>query len=192
MIAEQVVSALAAAVEAKDAATDRHAHRVAASARRLGVRLGIPDDDLDTLYFGGIVHDIGKIGVSEAILHKAGTLDTHERTSMQAHPLIGEAIVAPISSGSTLLPIIRHHHERFDGDGYPDGLRGAEIPLMARIISICDAFDALVNDRPYRTRVCAAEAVLILRCGAGRQWDPELVELFAEEMEAASPEFGEA
>ena len=152
--------------------------------------MGIPDADLDILYFGGIVHDIGKIGVSEAILHKTGTLDTHERTSMQAHSVIGEAILAPITSGSTLLPIIRHHHERFDGDGYPDGLRGAEIPLMARIIAICDAFDALVNDRPYRTRVSAAEALWILRCGAGRQWDPELVELFANEMKTSADELG--
>lgn len=192
MIAEQVVTALAAAVKAMDADTDRHARRVAGSARRLGMRLGVSDADLDTLYFGGIVHDIGKIGVSESILNKAGTLDTHELTRMQAHALIGEAIVAPISSGSTLLPIIRHHHERFDGDGYPDGLRGAEIPLMARIIAICDAFDALVNDRPYRTRVCMSEAMSILRCGAGRQWDPELVELFVEEIEGSTQEFGVA
>jgi putative two-component system response regulator len=190
VIAEQAIFALAAAVEAKDALTEQHAHRVASSARQFGRRLGLSDADVDALYYGGLIHDIGKIGVSEAILTKSGPLDLDEVERMRAHTVIGESIVAPISSGSSLPPIIRHHHERFDGHGYPDGLRGAGIPLLARIISVCDAYDALVNDRPYRTRVSVSDAVAILRDGAGGQWDPELVELFADAIPAMFDEAG--
>src|SRR6266849_8263384 len=179
MIAEQEIVALSAGLA--DVATERHAYRVGTSAWHIGLRLGLPDEDLDALYQGGIIHDIGKIGVSEAILNKTGPLDHDEWTRMEAHPVIGESLVAPISSGSKILPIIRHHHERFDGRGYPDGLRGKRIPLLARIIAICDAYDALVNDRPYRTRINEPEAIAILREGAGRQWDPELVELFVQQ-----------
>ncbi len=180
--AEQVIFALAAAVEAKDSVTERHTRRVAESARHLGLRLGLPDQALDSLYRGGIIHDIGKIGVSEAILLKGGPLDNVEQRSMQAHPEIGANIIAPLHTGSSLQPIIRHHHERFDGKGYPDGLRGDEIPLLARIISICDAFDAMINDRPYRAGVSIEEAAATLKAGAGTQWDPRLVELFLAEM----------
>jgi len=179
--AEQVIFALAAAVEAKDALTERHTRRVAESARHVGERLGLTQAALDALYRGGIVHDIGKIGVSEAILLKSGPLDHVELERMQAHPSIGANIVAPLRSGSSLLPIIRHHHERFDGTGYPDGLQGRQIPLLARIISICDAFDAMVNDRPYRAGLTVDEAIAILRAGAGTQWDPQLVQLFIDE-----------
>jgi putative two-component system response regulator len=176
--AEQVIFALAAAVEAKDSVTERHTRRVAESARHLGLRLGLPEEALDALYRGGIIHDIGKIGVSEAILLKGGPLDLIEQRRMQEHPAIGANIIAPLQTGSSLLPIIRHHHERFDGSGYPDGLRGEQIPLLARITAICDAFDALINDRPYRAGVSVAQAVATLRAGAGSQWDPVLVELF--------------
>jgi putative two-component system response regulator len=180
--AEQVIFALAAAVEAKDSVTERHTRRVAESARHIGERLGLPDSALDALYRGGIVHDIGKIGVSEAILLKCGPLDTGETERMQEHPEIGANIIAPLHTGLSLQPIIRHHHERFDGRGYPDGLRGDEIPLLARIISICDAFDALINDRPYRAGVSVDQAIATLRSGAGTQWDPQLVDLFVAEM----------
>src|SRR3989442_1230991 len=101
---------------------------------------------------------------------------------MQQHPLIGENIVAPLRSGASLLPIIRHHHERFDGGGYPDRLSGAGIPRLARVVAVCDAFDALVNDRPYRARKTLDEAVATLRAGAGTQWDPEVVSLFASDI----------
>ncbi len=180
--AEQVIFALAAAVEAKDAATERHTRRVAESARHLGARLGLPEHALDALYRGGIIHDIGKIGVSESILLKSGPLDSDEQHRMREHPEIGANIVAPLQTGSNLQPIIRHHHEWFDGRGYPDGLSGVEIPLLARIISICDAFDAMINDRPYRAGVSVEQAVAILRAGAGTQWDPQLVALFIAEL----------
>ncbi len=180
--AEHVIFSLATAVEAKDLFTERHTHRVGESARLLGQKLGLPEQTLDTLYRGGIIHDIGKIGVSDSILHKPGPLDPIELPQMQAHVAIGESIVKPLRSTSGLLPIIRHHHERFDGSGYPDGLRAREIPRAARIVSVCDAFDALVNDRPYRMRRTTEEALAVLHAGAGTQWDPETVELLASEL----------
>src|SRR2546429_1613955 len=139
--AEQVIFALAAAVEAKDPYTEAHTQRVADSARAMGVRLGLPARDLDSLYRGGLIHDIGKIGVPDAILLKPGPLDHEEEIAMHLHPLIGENIVAPPRSAASLLPIIRNHHENFDGSGYPDRLSGAGIPRLARIVSVCDTFD---------------------------------------------------
>jgi putative two-component system response regulator len=180
--AEHVIFSLATAVEAKDSFTERHTQRVGESARLLGQRLGLPDNTLDTLYRGGIIHDIGKIGVSDSILHKPGPLEGVEVPQMQAHVAIGESIVKPLRSTYGLLPIIRHHHERFDGHGYPDRLRAREIPRAARIVSVCDAFDALVNDRPYRVRRSTDEAIAVLRAGAGTQWDPETVDLLATEL----------
>jgi putative two-component system response regulator len=180
--AEHVIFSLATAVEAKDSFTERHTQRVGESARLLGERLGLPEQTLDTLYRGGMIHDIGKIGVADSILHKPGPLNESELPQMQAHVAIGESIVRPLRSTSGLLPIIRHHHERFDGSGYPDGLRAREIPRVARIVSVCDAFDALVNDRPYRNRCSTEQALAVLRAGAGTQWDPETVELLASEL----------
>jgi HD-GYP domain-containing protein (c-di-GMP phosphodiesterase class II) len=179
--AERGIYALAAAVEAKDPFTEAHAVRVARSARRVGERMGLSDDELDALYRGGIIHDIGKIGVPDNILLKPGELDPEEQTRMHLHPIIGENIVAPLQTGGELLPMIRHHHERFDGGGYPDRLAGDDIPLLARILSVCDAYDALTNDRPYRPRQSHDAALAILRQGAGRQWDPRVVRLALEE-----------
>jgi len=180
--ADQVIFSLAAAVEAKDAYTERHTHRVAETARHVGEKMGLSERALDALYRGGIIHDIGKIGVPDAVLLKPGPLDARELASMRMHPIIGESIVRPLRSGASLLPIIRHHHEHFDGSGYPDRLAGASIPRLARIVSVCDAYDALVNDRPYRQRKSQEEALAILRGGAKRQWDPEVVELFIGEV----------
>src|SRR5216684_2847357 len=182
--AEQVIFSLAASVEAKDALTEKHTQRVAESAQHLGVRLGLPEVALDALYRGGMIHDIGKIGIPDAILLKPGPLDAAETAVIRSHVLIGENIVRPLRSASTLLPIIRHHHERFDGRGYPDSLRGREIPRLARIVAVCDAFDALVNDRPYRPRLPVDRALAMLVDGAGHQWDPEVVDLFVGEMPA--------
>jgi putative two-component system response regulator len=184
--AEQVIFALAAAVEAKDPYTEAHTQRVAESARAMGVRLRLPERDLDSLYRGGLIHDIGKIGVPDAILLKPGRLSHEEEVTMHLHPLIGENIVAPLRTGASLLPIIRNHHEHFDGTGYPDRLTGADIPRLARIVAVCDAFDALVNDRPYRPARTVEEAVAALLAGAGSQWDPEVVEVFVRDMASLS------
>jgi putative two-component system response regulator len=182
--AEQVIFALAAAVEAKDPYTEAHTQRVAEAARRVGLRMGLSGSELDSLYRGGLIHDIGKIGVPDAILLKPGPLEPEELLAMHLHPIIGENIVAPLRSGAGLLPIIRNHHENYDGTGYPDRLAGSKIPHLARIVAVCDAFDALVTDRPYRQRKTRDEALSILRAGARRQWDPEVVQVFISEMPA--------
>ncbi len=174
--AEQVIFSLAAAVEAKDKYTEKHTHRVAESARHVGMKLGLPERGLDALYRGGIIHDIGKIGVPDAILLKPGPLAGDEVQIMRAHTTIGESIVRPLRSGANLLPIIRNHHEHFDGKGYPDGLAGRAIPRLARIVAVCDSYDALVTDRPYRKARTVDEAIRTLADGAGKQWDPEVVE----------------
>jgi len=183
--AENVIFALAAAVEAKDPFTENHTQRVADSARHIGVRLGLSELQVDTLHRGGLIHDIGKIGVPEAILLKAGPLNPEEQALMRRHVVIGENIVRPLRTGINLLPIIRHHHERFDGDGYPDRLAGKDIPHLARIVAVCDAFDALVNDRPYRARRPVEEALTVLADGAGTQWDPEVVDMMLSDARAA-------
>ncbi len=182
--AEQVIFSLAAAVEAKDPFTEKHTQRVAETARHVGRRLGLPEFALDALYRGGTIHDIGKIGVPDSILLKPGPLDEIELSRMQAHVVVGESIVRPLRSGSSLLPIIRHHHERHDGHGYPDGLHGTKIPRLARIVAVCDAYDAMVNDRPYRPRRSMDEAIAVLADGAGSQWDPEVVDVFMAEIPA--------
>ena len=181
---EQVIIALAAAAEAKDAYTGGHPQRVANTALHLGTRLGFQESDLIALYRGGLIHDIGKIAVPDAILGKPGPLNAEEERRMRVHPIIGESIVKPLPSAADILPIIRHHHERFDGGGYPDGLSGHRIPLLARIVSVCDAYDALASDRPYRVRRQPQEAIETLMRGAGQQWDRELVSLLLSELPA--------
>jgi putative two-component system response regulator len=182
---DQVIFSLAAAVEAKDSLTEKHTQRVGECARLLGARMNLPEADLDALYRGGIIHDIGKIGLPDSILLKPAPLDADEQIRMRTHPIIGESIVRPLRSGNSLLPIIRHHHERYDGTGYPDRLRGEQIPRLARIVSVCDAYDSMVNDRPYRPRRSTAEAVAILSNGAGAQWDPKVVILLASQVASA-------
>ncbi len=185
--AEHVIFSLAAAVEAKDSYTEKHTHRVAENARMIGSRMGLPERALDALYRGGIIHDLGKIGVPDAILMKPGPLDPDELRRMRMHPEIGESIVRPLRSGVPLLPIIRHHHERIDGRGYPDGLKGRAIPHLARIVAVCDAYDALTSDRPYRRARSAGEAIDILVAGSGTQWDSEAVDVLVGERPRSGP-----
>lgn len=180
--ADAVISALAAAVEARDSYTERHTHRVAEIARHMGAKMDLRPVALAALYRGGIIHDIGKIGVPDSILLKPGPLDRAELEVMRRHPIIGEAIVRPLSSCAGLLAIIRNHHEHFDGSGYPDRLAGKAICELARIVAVCDAYDALVSDRPYRSAKSAREARRILEHGAGHQWDPVVVGLLIDEM----------
>jgi putative two-component system response regulator len=175
---ETVIFALAQAVEAKDSYTEAHTDRVASRARLLGAAVGLTGKELVDLYRGGKIHDIGKIGVPDAILLKPGPLDADETAIMRRHPAIGEQIARPLRSAANLLDIIRHHHENFDGTGYPDGLVGEQIPLLARIVAISDAYDAMITDRPYRHGMSVEKAATILKERAGLQWDPELVPLF--------------
>jgi len=175
---ENVLFALANAVEAKDAYTEKHTERVSRYAVALGRKIGLDGDYLESLRIGGILHDIGKIGVPDHILLKPGKLDDEEFQHIKLHPLVGERICMPLRSLRYVLPGIRHHHERVDGRGYPDGLKGEEIPIEARILAIADAFDAMTTDRPYRRRMSVQEAMEELRRYAGSQWDKYLVEEF--------------
>jgi len=185
--AEHVMLAFAKAVEAKDCGTEAHVERVARGARALGDAAGLTGADLDSLYFGGVVHDVGKIGVPDAILLKPGPLSAAETERMRRHVLIGVDIAQPLRSAAAVVPIIRNHHEHFDGRGYPDGLRGADIPLAARIVAVCDAYDAMISDRPYRAAMPSTAAAAALHAGAGTQWDPKLVKLFMTTVLHSSP-----
>ncbi|MDB5056681.1 MAG: Two-component response regulator [Chloroflexi bacterium] len=177
---EHVIRSLTRAIEARDGYTERHTERVTGRAGALGMNLGLNDAALRTLQMGCMLHDVGKIGIPEAVLSKPGKLSEEEFAVMRRHPMIGVEICRPLRSRIIIqaLPIIQHHHERIDGMGYPDGLRGVEIPLLARIAAIADAYDALTSDRPYRSRMSVEQAVAVLRAGAGTQWDSELVSAF--------------
>jgi len=182
--ARSVVAALAGAVEAKDASTNAHCERLARLAAGIGRRASFDDLEQEALAYGALLHDVGKIGIPEAILHKPGQLNAQEWTVLRRHPEIGERICRPLGSSSRFLPIVRHHHERWDGGGYPDGLAGELIPVGARIVGVVDAFDAMTHDRPYRAARSTGDALDEIRREAGRQFDPGLASLFIENVEA--------
>jgi len=175
--AEIVLGSLALSVEAKDPCTEGHCERLSQYAVALAKRLDLSEEWCVALRRGGVVHDIGKIGVPESILKKPGPLTEDEWKTMKQHPAIGERICAPLKSFGLVLPIIRHHHERLDGSGYPDGLKGEEIPLAARILQTVDIFDAITTDRPYHRARTAGEAFALLRGEVKRGWrDAALVD----------------
>ena len=176
--AQRTIFSLARAVEAKDSSLEAHTERVGMNARRIGEALELSEESLDDLLWGGVIHDIGKIGIPDSILLKPGPLTVEEFELMKQHVFIGEEIARPLRSAHDLLPIIRHHHERIDGTGYPDGLAGENIPLGGRIVAICDAFDAMISDRPYRKGLTHTNAMATLVAGAGTQWDGQLVAIF--------------
>jgi putative two-component system response regulator len=157
--AEAVLVSLAQSVEARDPYTRGHSERISSAAVGFGKKIGLSSDQIDALYIAGIVHDIGKVMVPDAVLMKPGRLDTDEMKIIRQHPVEGERICSPIKSLRRVLPIIRHHHERMDGSGYPDGLRGETIPLTARVLQIVDIYDALTTDRPYRAAFSAQQAL---------------------------------
>ena len=152
--ATQIVAALANAVEAKDLNLVHHCRWLAHHAARVGAQVGLRGEELEAVAYGALLHDVGKIGVSEHLLRKEGPLSEEEWLLMRRHPEIGEKICAPLRASRAFAPIIRHHHERFNGSGYPDGLSGEQIPLGARIVAIADAYEAMVHGRPYQP--CAA------------------------------------
>ncbi|MCF7811475.1 response regulator [bacterium] len=160
--AEEVIFSLAMAVEAKDPYTNGHCRRIATIGSEVARHMGCSDDDVQSVYRGGFLHDIGKIGVPDAILNKTSFLDDSERDLVVKHPTTGEDICKPLHTLTNALPIIRHHHERIDGKGYPDGLSGDEIPLNARIVAVVDCFDAMTTDRPYRKGMSYEKAELRL------------------------------
>jgi len=178
---EAILFALALAVEQRDQQTSGHCQRLALITVALGHNLGLKGSDLETLYRGGFLHDVGKVGIPDSILLKPGKLTADEWVIMRSHPLRGEEICRPMKSLDPVLPIIRHHHERFDGYGYPDGLRGEQIPLLARIMQVADIYDALMNARPYKPAYTPDQALEILQKEADAGWrDPNLVRTFVQ------------
>ena len=173
----ETVEALANALEANDEYTSSHARWITDLALKVGEGLGLDGRALKRLELGALFHDIGKIGIPEAILSKPGPLTAAEREVVQSHPELGEKIIAPIDRLEEVRPIVRHCHERYDGAGYPDRLKGEDIPVESRIILVCDAYHAMTTDRPYRRKLPEEEALRRLEEGAGTQFDPRVVEV---------------
>jgi HD-GYP domain-containing protein (c-di-GMP phosphodiesterase class II) len=184
----QSLLGLANALEAKDPYTRGHSERVAALARRLALAVGVPAGAADTIAQAGLLHDIGKIAIPELVLRKPGPLSAEEWAVMRQHPVISAQIVAPLEFFADGAVILRHHHERYDGSGYPDGLRGELIPLGARIVAVADIYDALTSDRPYRLRLSHADAARRLEAEAGRTLDERLAALCVRLTGDAAPE----
>jgi diguanylate cyclase (GGDEF)-like protein/putative nucleotidyltransferase with HDIG domain len=178
------IEALAAALDAKDRHTEAHSRETAALARAVGRRLGLDAETLRFLEYGALLHDIGKIGIPGYILNKPGPLDAEETAIMREHPVIGERIVASVPFLARIRPIVRAEHERWDGIGYPDGLRGEVIPIEARIIHACDAFQAMASDRPYRPARPRDWILKEIRAQAGRQFDPSVAEALLQVIES--------
>jgi putative two-component system response regulator len=176
---EQVVTSLAKVLEQRDSHTAGHCGRLAITAVAMGVAMRLDGPSLLALYLGGVLHDVGKIGIPDAILFKPGQLNDEEWEIMRSHSVRGEEICRPLRSLQCALPIIRHHHERWDGSGYPDGLAGAAIPLLARVVQAADIYDALTNPRPYKHAFSAVRALKVLEEETARGWrDPDVIALF--------------
>jgi putative nucleotidyltransferase with HDIG domain len=171
----ETLASLSNALEAKDAVTSQHTEEVVRLAVAVAAELDLELDAVQSVELGAVLHDIGKVRVPEAILNKPGPLTDEEWEIMRTHPEVGEQILRPIQSLQAILPIVRHHHERWDGAGYPDRLAGNAIPLGARIVSVCDAYRAMTEDRPYRAALPEAEARNELERGAGAQFDADCV-----------------
>ena len=176
---EHVLLSLARIVEQRDKHTAGHSERMAVTSVALGVAMQLERSSLLALYLGGYLHDVGKVGIPDSILFKPGRLTDEEWEVMRAHPVRGEEICGPLLSLRCVLPIVRHHHERWDGSGYPDGLAGAEIPLLARVLQVADIYDALTNPRSYKKAFTTAHALEVLQEETARGWrDPDITSLF--------------
>jgi putative two-component system response regulator len=175
---ENVIFALARTVEARDAYTDRHLWRLAEYSKAMASALGCSPEEARYAWYGGLLHDIGKIGIDPHVLGKPGALTREEFTEVKRHPDIGATIVSSMRFAPIVAPIVRSHHERWDGGGYPAGLAGENIPLAARLVAVADSYDAMTTDRPYRNAIARDEAVRRLRAGGGEQWDRTGVDVF--------------
>ena len=168
--AESVRFSLARSIEGKDPHTHGHCERLSEYANRLGEYLGLSEDEITALRRAGVVHDIGKVAVPDAILLKPGRLSEEEWKVIRQHPIVGERICAPLKSFRLVLPIIRHHHEKYDGSGYPDGLRGDAAPVTARVMQIVDVYDALTTERPYKKAFSTADALQTMNQEVAKGW----------------------
>ena len=175
-----MLAELSAAVESRDPSTRGHAARVTALADAVARRLGWSDGQLAVLRIGATLHDVGKVVVPLSVLRKRGPLTDAELAQIRIHPSAGARVVAAIESAREALPCVLHHHERWDGRGYPHGLRGEEIPVEARLLAIADAYDAMTTNRPYRRAIPTEDALIELERCAGSQFDPALVRVFVE------------
>ena len=174
----EMIHCLTAAIDAKDPYTCGHSERVARMSVRLARALELSEDAVSDLYLAGLLHDVGKIGIRDSVLQKPGKLTDEELEHIKLHPVIGDRIVSKVSQLTRARPGVRHHHERFDGQGYPDRLAGVEIPLQARIVAVADSCDAMLSPRSYRPAMPVEQMEAILRQGAGSQWDAQVVERF--------------
>jgi putative two-component system response regulator len=173
--AELVLFALARSIEGKDPYTGGHCERLSDYSERLGRCIGLPEEQITALRRGGIVHDIGKVAVPDAILLKPGKFTPEEWVTMCQHPVVGESICKPLKSFRPVLPIIRHHHEKLDGSGYPDGLKGDQIPITARIMTVVDIYDALTTKRPYHAALSTEKALELMEQEVQKGWwDPHI------------------
>jgi HD-GYP domain-containing protein (c-di-GMP phosphodiesterase class II) len=182
----QSLLGLANALEAKDACTSGHSARVALLARQLALHLDLPRSTAETIAQAARLHDLGKIGIPESILRKPGPLTKDEWEIMRRHPVTGAQIVAPLEFFDDGAILVRHHHERLDGSGYPDGLSGDAIPLGARIVAVADVYDALTSSRPYRAALTRQHAIDLIRRESGRTLDPLVVERLDEALDASA------
>jgi putative nucleotidyltransferase with HDIG domain len=182
-------TALVATLDARDQYTAGHSAAVAIYARDIAERMGLPEEKQELVHLCGLVHDIGKIGLPPGLLEKPGALTPDERRQMEEHSAIGERILSNVEGYAEIATIVRHHHERWDGAGYPDRLAGEEIPLISRILGVADAYDAMTSHRPYRAALPGAEARRRLRESAGSQFDPDIVDAFYAVLDRAKPHY---
>jgi len=188
----QAIVALSRAIDARDSATGQHSNRIAFLAAAVAQAMGCSREDTEAIWWGAVLHDIGKLAVPDEILRKPAGLTEEEWRVIRRHPEVGAEIVAPLRRLSRVIPLIRHHQERWDGTGYPDGLKGEEIPLGARILAAVDAYVAMTEDRPYRTALSHEQAIEELRRQAGKQFDPRVVEVFCRVIERGEEHFKQA
>ncbi|MFQ5596233.1 MAG: GAF domain-containing protein, partial [Anaerolineae bacterium] len=183
---DATLTALSAALDARDHETEGHSRRVMQLAVTIARAMGLPESEIEALMRGALLHDIGKIGVPDRILSKPGSLTDEERAEMQRHNQIGYDMLRDIEFLAPTLPVVLCHHERWDGRGYPEGLRGVDIPLIVRIFAVADAYDAMTSNRPYRRAMSHAEAVAEIQREAGKQFDPQVVEVFLQVLRSAN------
>jgi putative two-component system response regulator len=190
VVVPTVASVLANAIEVRDASMEGHTERLAALAVEIGHRVGLGEHEIEDLTMGAVLHDVGKIGIPDRILMKPGPLTPEERVVIESHPEIGDRMLASLVLLDAVRPVVRHHHERWDGLGYPDRLAGDEIPLLARIVALADSIEAMSGERPYRRPLDEPAIVSELEHGCGAQWDPHLVEVAKLLIESGQVAFG--
>lgn len=182
------IQALAAAIEAKDNYTKGHSERVTQNAVAIARAINLPKEEITLIMYAAILHDVGKIGIDGVILKKPGRLTSEEYEHIKRHPKIGGSIISTVEFLQPIIPVVEHHHEYFDGTGYPSGIKGQEIPLGARILSLVDAYDAMMYDRPYRDCLAEKDVIEQIKQGAGTQFDPSLTEVFLDILDRRSME----